>query len=94
MRKPLWMVVKFSKISSTHTILALVYPDNRIFINAEHQLIIKYLTMDDDNTFYRFGAFVLILIMVLSVVLNTSVQSEIYRRAASIQKFQQTQRNR
>uniref|UniRef100_A0A915A5W3 Ig-like domain-containing protein n=1 Tax=Parascaris univalens TaxID=6257 RepID=A0A915A5W3_PARUN len=119
---------KLNEIYISSTILALVYPDNRIFINAEHQLIIKYLTMDDDNTFYschtaegevirtfsltvnqnkqqreiiayvnfgiRFGAFVLILIMVLSVVLNTSVQSEIYRRAASIQKFQQTQRNR
>uniref|UniRef100_A0A9J2NZK4 Ig-like domain-containing protein n=1 Tax=Ascaris lumbricoides TaxID=6252 RepID=A0A9J2NZK4_ASCLU len=119
---------KLNEIYISSTILALIYPDNRIFINAEHQLIIKYLTMDDDNTFYschtaegevirtfsltvnqnkqqreiiayvnfgiRFGAFILILIMVLSVVLNTSVQSEIFRRIASIEKFKQTQRIR
>lgn len=33
------------------------YKDNRIFINVKHELVIRYLTMDDDKSFYRFHIF-------------------------------------
>ncbi|VDN55286.1 unnamed protein product [Dracunculus medinensis] len=80
------------------------YKDNRIFINVKHELVIRYLTMDDDKSFYschtpdsdvvrsfslivnrnqqwqeqveyikitiRFGAFVLIMTMVFTIVLK------------------------
>uniref|UniRef100_A0A183V3B3 Ig-like domain-containing protein n=1 Tax=Toxocara canis TaxID=6265 RepID=A0A183V3B3_TOXCA len=118
-----WML---NEIYISSLLLAELYPDDRIYINAEHQLVIKSLTLDDDNSFYschtaegevirtfsltvnqnkqqreivayvnfgiRFGAFVLILIMMLSVVLNTSVQSEKYRRSTAIDKFEKAQK--
>ncbi|CAG9535990.1 unnamed protein product [Cercopithifilaria johnstoni] len=106
-----------SYISST--LLLAQYPDKRIYIDGDNQLIINFLKLDDDESFFschraydgdvlrtfslivnkgkqrqeiveyinfgiRYGAFLLILLMVLSITLNVSVQSEKYRREVAI----------
>uniref|UniRef100_A0A8R1XKC8 Ig-like domain-containing protein n=1 Tax=Onchocerca volvulus TaxID=6282 RepID=A0A8R1XKC8_ONCVO len=91
------------------------YPDKRIYISGDNELIINYLKLEDDESFFschqafdgdvlrtfsfivnkgkqrqeiveyinfgiRYGAFLLIILLVLSIILNTSVDSEKYRR--------------
>ncbi|KAK6104844.1 hypothetical protein QQG55_17855 [Brugia pahangi] len=98
------------------------YPDKRIYIDGDNQLIINYLTLDDDESFFschraydgdvlrtfslvvnkgkqrqeiveyvnfgiRYGAFLLIILMVLSITLNVSVQSEKHRRDTAIERY-------
>uniref|UniRef100_A0A0R3RWH1 Ig-like domain-containing protein n=1 Tax=Elaeophora elaphi TaxID=1147741 RepID=A0A0R3RWH1_9BILA len=106
-------------ISSTS--LLAQYPNKRIYIDADNQLIINYLTSKDDESFFschraydgdvlrtfslvvnkgkqrqeiveyvnfgiRYSAFLLILLMVLSITMNVSVQSEKYRREVAIKQ--------
>ncbi|VBB27982.1 unnamed protein product [Acanthocheilonema viteae] len=114
-------------ISSTS--LLAQYPDKRIYIDGDNQLIINYLKLEDDESFFschraydgdvlrtfslivnkgkqrqeiveyinfgiRYSAFLLILLMVLSITLNVNVQSEKYRREVAIKRHINEQINK